>query len=212
MDPESIAESWRAGTRLEPGVACLERPLVLRAAQGTASRSERERVADHLGTCADCADLWKVTVTLATALGEPSSRRARPTQRWWWASIAASLAIALGAGLLLRPSAPELTPSIREPTARMAAELTFVPADQAVLTRPPAELAVTGGSWPELAQFEIVVLDAEATPIWTSPPLDRPRVAVPPELQLDPGIYYWRVRSLGARTPWSSPLVRFELR
>lgn len=212
---EEWRELWREASRLPDGIECLHRAAVLRSARGeldsARDRQERVRIAEHLGRCADCADAWQVARTLAPAFLPtlaPAPRRAR----WWWASAAAVLVLGVATfSLLPRPLDNPPVSSSRQAVASVVA-VTFSPAHASQLYQPPEVLAVRSAEVPlPGTRFEIVLLDAEATLLWTSPPLETPSVDLPAELELPAGTYFWRARSLDGRPAWQSPLARFEL-
>ncbi len=212
MESDDLSQVWREGTRHPAGVTCVERVAVVRAArEPSLPARERERLADHIGQCAECADAWRLARDLAPAFSAPAPQRAQWRR---WLPAAALVALTTGLALWSRFPAPEPTSEVRGGRSAIVTE----PADGAILTRQPSTLAITGALPAELGsprsteRFELVILDARATELWTATGIGAAKVEIPAELGLPPGTYYWRATALDRRPVWVSELVRFEIR
>lgn len=211
MDTNDLSQVWRTGTRHPAGVSCVERVAVVRAArEPSLPASERERLADHIGQCAECADAWRLARDLAPAFAMPARRHAR-WQRW----LPAAALVALTTGLAVwSPFRTILPPSeVRGSRSAIVTE----PVDGAILTGRPPNLAIAGapiaegGAAGASERYEFAIVDARATELWTGTSSGTPRIEVPATLELPPGTYYWRVTAVDRRPVWVSELVRFDI-
>lgn len=94
------------GTRAASREGCLSADVLAMTARGEIGAAERERVADHLATCADCSEELKLIGPLqawsertAVAYGrEPQSAAGTP---WLWAWQLATVLLVVAAGGML---------------------------------------------------------------------------------------------------------------
>lgn len=132
----------------------------------------------------------QVSARARAVLGEPA-RRAR---RWPLAAAAAVLvALPLGFAMLQSPSSTSLD------TVR-SAEAGVSPAPGSTLDAPPARLEWQAA--PGARAYRVVLLDAQANPVWQSDETRNPFVVLPPEaLEGQHGQISWRVNIDGAGRP-----------
>lgn len=184
---------------------------------GTLPPEESRRVAAHLATCADCAEEHEAARGMepwakraAETIRPPASRVVPfPSRFWRPAAVAASLVLVAAIGwrvVLERPDSPPVDRGSSIATANAS------PPDGATLTEPPRRLAWKDGGPAEAHQ--ILLLDAEATPLWEGPRTPEPGVEVPADVRgrLQAGeTYYWRGVAFQGLDRRESPLFRFRL-
>ena len=201
-----------------PTPGCPEAELFRRVAQGEAAAAQREELADHLVSCADCSEQYRLIVQLRSwANGRETSGTAADSQRpsrrslSWISALAASLLIAAGLSLFLRlrpPSAPVASRDRGPATAALAVD----PPDRALLAAAPSRLAwepVEGADG-----YEVTLYDFESSPIWESPPISRAEIAFPDFVRKkieSGGRFYWRVTVRKGIDRLPSQLHEFEV-
>ncbi|RME48131.1 MAG: hypothetical protein D6791_04080 [Chloroflexi bacterium] len=198
-------------------VECLTAETLRRAANRELSQPERERVADHLMVCADCAEEYRLIRSLrpwaeriAAASGDRAETEAKgrrwmaSVSRWWkrvaqrprWRAAAgiAVLVVAAGATLTLwraRQPGRALIPGQR---GGGSVVMEVEPPNRAVLPEPPRQL--TWSTVEGAERYQVVLYDVESTPIWESPWVASPSVTLPKtvgqKLQREQP-YYWRI-------------------
>lgn len=201
---DELRDLWRSATAASPA----EHPdadELERAARGELPPADRERVADHLVECGDCAALvrrlgdlqrWadaaasEVSARGAAAVsGTEHHRRWRPVL-----GLAAALVLATLAGLAIWQLAP--VPGGKPPDAlRSSAPAAVRPISGATLSEPPSHLA-----WPAqpgAAAYRVVLYDERAEVLWRGPAVRGTELDLPPDAAalLRPGhSYSWSVR------------------
>jgi hypothetical protein len=199
---------------------CLSDETLLRAAAGELGQTERERMADHLMVCSDCATEYRLVQSLkpwaervVATSGEPvaeaemieqhsgwaASVRAFWEQllyasKWRAAAVAAMLVVAVGASVIVWRAMQSDQGSI--PSERGGGSMTMEvePPNGVVLDEPPERLAWSAVENAE--SYQVVLYDFESTPIWESSPVTSPAVSLPEAVRegLPRGQpYYWRV-------------------
>ena len=196
----------RAGRTLR---GCPEALDFQAAIQGTSRRAERDRFADHLVACQDCAEEYRIALSLVRwsdeagrvdrAAPNPGAIENAPRPRpapfrlpAWSLAIAATVLVAIGVVLAWRSGslAPASTGVERgKPSLPLATD----PPDQAVLSQPPESLR-----WPavEGAQsYRVAIYDSESTLLWKSEWVAVTETRLPAAVRerLAPGrAYLWR--------------------
>ncbi len=149
--------------------------------------TERARVEDHLGACAEC----RAEVVAVGRL----ARSFRQRRRWVLAPLAAAAAMLL---LTLVPwgrISERSTPILREPAITTTPAPTPIRPLGAVTALPP--LSWTGV--PHADRYRVTVFDTNGSLVWETQTPDTAAV-VPSTITLRPGVpYFWKV---AARTGW----------
>jgi hypothetical protein len=107
MTEEELREAWSGGADGTPTEECLAEEDWPRLMAGEASRAERQRAAQHLATCAACADEYRALHALRPlaeeaerAVSRGDSRRSLRMPASWLSpvhlALAASLALVIG--------------------------------------------------------------------------------------------------------------------
>lgn len=185
---------------------------------GELTAFERPGVLRHLEGCAECSRIHDALAELETGArmfdpGVPAAGAAARTRpgRTAWIGLAAAAALSVA---VLLPWRSWLSTPVEEPgdTVRaterhdgpvLAAPLGRVEAASRLVWQP-----VAGARWCRAELF-----DADAEPLWKSPPTEESAVAWPVAVPSPPGHYYWRVvcaLDRGAESV-ASTLERFEL-
>jgi len=199
---------------------CLSEETLLRATMGELSQAERERVADHLMACSDCAEEYRLIRSLkpwaeqvAAPSGEPAPQAKATGKPVGWAAwvqtfcgqlvwvpkwravaVVAMIVVAVGVSLTLwraRQPGVEPVPSER---GEVSVTMQIEPPNRALLREAPRRLAWSAVEGAE--SYQVVLYDLESTPIWESPPVTSTVIRVPEAIrqELHRGqSYYWRV-------------------
>lgn len=211
VDQEKLAALYVAGT--EPGdrSLCLSADELALAAGGRLAPSDRERVAQHLGSCSACAAEMRVARGLETwAMRGEEPRQVRPRPARWAFGLAALLVLGIGGAIVWRRS---VTPSPDTETRGEGAP-TQAPVDPphgAALKEPPRRLAWTPES---PGRHRVLLFDSAAGLVWESPWTVGDSLILPDEVRARIGHgrpYYWRVVSEMGIERRQSSLHRFSV-
>lgn len=186
--------------------------LISRASSGP----EREAHLEHLVRCPECTRTWKALLALAEeaqaldpTLAAPRQRRATPAALWLGVGAAAATVAAVLLLPILRPNHAERAPGGDLRSGGAAQLVALTPAG--VQEKRPDTF-----HWKPFAgadAFRVHLFSEEGLPVWTSPPAPALEVALPAEIQLQPGVYHWWVEATRAgERVGASPLRVFELR
>jgi hypothetical protein len=190
------------------GRDCPDADTLAALAAGTLDPARRDAVLDRVAGCTTCADALRAALDARAfaddlardALAAASAPRARARRAPAAFALAASLMVAVGAGVLLRAPTPD---------ARRGATVAAIePADDARLDAAPRRLAWDCAA-PAAATLEI--LDATGAVAWRGPTQDCALVLPAEALaRLDSGDWMWLVRAPNGTLlagPW-----RFRIR
>jgi hypothetical protein len=189
-----------------------------RLMMGDLDAFERRTVRRHLEECAECSRIHGALIELEAGArtfdaGVPAAGRGvgEGPRRAAWIGLAAAAALALA---LLLPWRSRLsTPVPESPDTIRAGERL----DGPVLVAPVGRVsAVSRLAWRPVAgaeSYRVELFDADAEPLWTSPPTAASEVPWPPAIAARSGLYYWRVSCAieGGAESLTSGLERFEL-
>lgn len=210
MKDEGLSQAWRSAPYPDAPLPDADEFTAL--LDGRLDPARREALLARVAEDADAALMLQMAMELRvaaeaavappTASITPLRPRARPPWRWVQA-LAASLLVAVGAAVWLRPPPQDVL--------RSSATATLIePADGARLTAAPTRLR--WAAQPGVARYQVRLYDARAELIWQSEPV----AAV--ELEIDEstrgrignGDYLWRVEWAGAEGAGLGP-YRFEV-
>jgi hypothetical protein len=198
---------------------CAAPDLLMRAAANELEPRERDRLADHLIQCSDCAGEYRLVASLASETS-PAGAVAE-TRRWiGWvfanparraAAAAAVLIVAAGVWLgVSRSSAPDnVTPNSRGAAPLFTA---VQPEDGAVVAGAAGRLSWSSKLPAE--SYQVIVYDLEATPIWESQQTREIYIDLPEQVRARfkaGGVFYWRVISRRGVDYQRSELFRFTI-
>ncbi len=154
--PEDLAASHRLSTTRSASerAECPTGDAFAAAASGELSAAERNRFADHLGRCAECAEEMRLLAPIAKWAERRKLLAFRPRLAVRVAALAAAVAIASGAAVVLsrRTTAPV---SVERGVPSLVANVR--PPDGAVVPEAPDVL-----SWPadrEATSYRVSLLD-----------------------------------------------------
>lgn len=140
---DRYSTSYRRGNRPD-GCACPPSGALADLAAGRAWPWQRRRLVEHLGSCNDCADDYRVLtrargglVGALEELGRANGNRTLPGLRPALAAAALAAFVALGAAVLLESGAPG---PVAEPGAIFAGEFESAQARRANVTSPSDEV------------------------------------------------------------------------
>ncbi|HWP45269.1 MAG TPA: zf-HC2 domain-containing protein, partial [Blastocatellia bacterium] len=185
-----------------PGADCPGAELLLQLAEGELSREERERVADHLVACSDCAHEYRIissacpsqerAASAARASGAGVSFFSAPLARAL--AVAAMVLIAIGASIIVwQMGRGGAGPGEVVRGGRPLLE-SVVPEDRSVLGEAPAHLSWTAAEAAD--SYQVVLYDYQSTPIWESEPAAATSITIPEAVRQRLGRgkpIYWRV-------------------
>jgi hypothetical protein len=185
-----------------------------RLAMDELSPIERDRVSDHVTSCAPCAEIYRGLRTLQdeARVFDPGAPKAitpaRPVA--WYAGLAAAAMVLLALLLPFRMMSNPPSDAVRSPGTATPVALTPV-GDVAAA---PERFHWT--PLPGAARHRIELSDADGEPLWTSRDLEGAQTAWPPDVRLTAGVYYWRVVAVPdpdrrLSSPVASPLVSFRI-
>jgi hypothetical protein len=217
---------------------CLTDETLLRAAAGELGQIERERMADHLMVCSDCAQEYRLAQSLkpwaervVAVSGSPAALAEIKKQHGGWmpsihafwdqlvyaskwraAAVVAMLVVAVGASVIVWRAMQSDQGSI--PSERGGGSMTMEvePPNGVVLDEPPERLAWSAVENAE--SYQVVLYDLESTPIWESPSVVSPVVSLPQAVRerLPRGQpYYWRVVVTSGIERCQSQVFQFTL-
>jgi hypothetical protein len=110
LNDEELKSLWQSATvRTADGAECLSSETLMRAGAGELNAREAERVASHLAGCADCADEYRIALSVREWADETAARHAAPALHpsappsWWsrFLALVNPLTATLTAALLL---------------------------------------------------------------------------------------------------------------
>ncbi len=209
MDDELLRQAWRSGPA--PAAPLPDADDYAALLDGRLDSAQRDALLARVASDADAALMLQMAIELraaaAAAVAPPAASvtrlrpRARPPWRWVQA-LAASLLIAVGAAVWLRPPPQDV---LRGSVMAALSE----PADGARLAAAPSRLR--WAAQPGVASYQVRLYDARAELIWQS-------AATEVELTIDEatrerivdGHYFWRVEWAGAEGAGLGP-YRFEV-
>jgi hypothetical protein len=194
-------------------------------ALGELPAAGREKLADHVARCAECASVYRGLVTLATeaARFDPGVPRTAPRRvilhrpaRWVYAGLAAA-AVLLVTLLPLRQqgTAPTQGPAATDNDVRSGEKPVPVPLEpKGVLAGPPRAFRWQG--IPGVTRYRVELSSRAGDLVWSSPPVEGPTVDWPATVSPAPGAYHWQVIALPdvdrpLTSPVPSALVSFEI-
>lgn len=147
---------------------------IYEAAAGRLDEERRLAIVDHLAGCPDCACAWQLAAELQPASGSRTS--SRRSLHPGWLAAAASVALVVGAGVLLVRLDESPVPGYREAAGTAGPETRL---SQSHLPRDDFRLRWSAG--PEGASYTVRVTDADLTPLFVRAGLEATEVRVPPE-------------------------------
>lgn len=209
MNDERLSQAWRSAPHSEAPLPDADEFTAL--LDGRLDPARREALLARVVSDADAALMLQMAMELRAAAEAAVTRpapsitplrpRARPPWRWVQA-LAASLLVAVGAAVWLRPPPQDV---LRGSVTTAISD----PADGARLAAAPTQLR--WAAQPGVAHYQVRLYDARAELIWQS-------TATEIELTLDEptrerivdGQYFWRVEWAGAEGAGLGP-YRFEV-
>lgn len=209
MNDERLSQAWRSAPHSEAPLPDADEFTAL--LDGRLDPARREALLARVASDADAALMLQMAMELRAAAEAAVTRpapsitplrpRARPPWRWVQA-LAASLLVAVGAAVWLRPPPQDV---LRGSVTTAISD----PADGARLAAAPTQLR--WAAQPGVAHYQVRLYDARAELIWQS-------TATEIELTLDEptrerivdGQYFWRVEWAGAEGAGLGP-YRFEV-
>jgi anti-sigma factor RsiW len=210
-DEAAWRRAYEAAT--DPGTArsgCLSAEVLGKIASGEAPVAARQRAADHLATCAACAQELRLARSLqpwaegaAGAIGAapPPGRFPVQGRRWHRWRVPATVAAGLLLGLLGLLSTFTLMAPPSEPPGtdleRGGPSEVLEPAAGARLVAPPRRF-----QWPAqagAARYTVELFDRAGQSRWRGVASAQPSVSLPEEIQesLGEGSYFWIVEVTG---------------
>jgi len=184
----------RAAREARDVAACPGAEELVAASLGELDAAARERVADHVATCAACADEYRLLGELRPRISRAAGAGAPRTSAWRTVAMAATIVLVAATALVAwRASRPSADPRPVDRSGQTSA-LRTEPPNRARLAAPPATL-----SWDAAeagATYRVVLYDFESTPMWESPSLASPPAVLPDDVRdrLPRGKpVYWRV-------------------
>jgi hypothetical protein len=184
---------YRSATAHGDAAGCPAAETLAAAAASALGVAEREALAAHVARCSTCAEDLRLLAKLRPVVEGAAGRlpEPRPAAGWWPLPFPAGRRTAFAALALVAVAAVSLVvwQAARSRTAppapvdrsRQEATVATSPPHRAVLADPPAAL-----SWAAVAGatgYRVTLYDFESTPIWESPPLAEPSVALPDEVR-----------------------------
>jgi hypothetical protein len=224
----------RSGQRSE----CLAEELLVRAAASEYAASERARVADHLVSCADCAQEYRklraLTSWAAQAAGHAEGATAEngtaasredtragwaqtlwgqlaPARAWRPASVAAAVILVAGLSFTVWRAIQNDAPPAENERGDTVKKVRVEPEDGSTLGEVPERL-----SWARVEpaeRYRVSLYDFESTPIWESGLVNTNTVELPQSVRerLPRGKIYWRVITQSGVERRQSDLYEFTL-
>ncbi|MDZ4811431.1 MAG: hypothetical protein SGI99_02300 [Pseudomonadota bacterium] len=196
-----------AAHRCDPSV-CPDAQTLIAFADGRLPAPLRDQVAASVAACAGCAAAVRLALDASSWADDlcvdieragqhnnvqPLLRPGRlRRQSWLPLAMAASLALFVGAGMLLRRSPVE-------ETLRGRTGIATTPVDGALLRQAPQSLSWPCAALPSAALVEL--FSADATLRWSGVPVEC-MATLPAQIQsaLTPGEYLWRVKNAAGET------------
>ena len=214
---ERLREAFASRTTTRPADgAHPEAERLWEAVRGELDAAEVESLVEHTVACSECAEVWRLARELScqtdTAASEPDVESAPPgAPVTRLLAIAATLVIAVGAGVIWQQTRPAGLPEDVE-TLRAVGTLPSI-----AVTEPSGEISVAPAlfAWsPEgdADQYRVDVRRDDGSSVWTSPDVTETAIARPDDVVLTPGAYFWQVTGLRDDAVVSeSPLTPFVI-
>lgn len=209
MDDELLRQAWRSGPA--PAAPLPDADEFAALLDGRLDPARREALLARVAVDADAARMLQMamelraaaeaSVALTAAAVTRLRPRAQPLMRWVQA-LAASLLVAVGAAVWLRPPPQDVlrgsvTPALSDPT------------DGARLAAAPSRLR--WAAQPGVARYQVRLYDARAELIWQSAATEvELTIDEPTRERIVAGHYFWRVEWAGAEGAGLGP-YRFEV-
>ena len=195
---------------MAPGSRHIDDETLERFASGALTPGERAQVDAHARECGSCRALVTGLTMLrdGAARFDPGAPAVRPSPRRVWIPLAAAAAIvaAIVVPMIMRQSAATPASTVRD--ARVEGPAPVGPAG-----------AVAAGSiqfeWraaPNATSYEVSLFREDGSSVWKGVAPASP-LALPPDVKLGSGRYYWRVTGMSNDgPPMESALTHFEVR
>jgi hypothetical protein len=185
---------------------------------GELSAFARAAALRHVEHCDECSRIHAALLAVEEGArafdpGVPSLGQARPgMHRAAWLGLAAAATLALAVALPWRSWLAGPTPAAED--VLRSAGGSVAPTLAAPQGRAPGRPDFVWSSVPGALAYHVELFDAEAEPLWTSPPVHATSLPWPDAVPAAPGPYYWRVVASvgGGAESLASPLGRFELK
>lgn len=233
---KELYQRQTARTQRRPA-GCLTEEQFVRVAIGELSQQERLEAAQHLSTCSDCTEEYRLIQALkpwakeaeqVTALGSPARLTEKPgglaakvravwqpltsVYRWQVVTAALIVMVAAGASIILWQNLGLTEDAVSSERGGSSVPMKIDPLDRATLSAAPDRLAWSAVGAAE--SYQVSLYDFESTPIWESPRVSSTSVLLPQEVRqrLQPGQrYYWRVIAQSATERRQSELFQFVI-
>jgi len=210
MNDERLSQAWRSAPHSDAPLPDADDFTAL--LDGRLDPARREALLARVAEDADAALMLQMAMELRAAaeaaVAPPTASvtrlrpRARPPWRWLQA-LAASLLVAVGAAVWLRPPPQDVLRS-------SATAALIEPPDGARLTAAPTRLRWS--AQPGVARYQVRLYDARAELIWQSDPVAAVELKIDESTRgrIGNGDYLWRVEWAGAEGAGLGP-YRFEV-
>jgi hypothetical protein len=186
---------------------------------GGIEQADREKLADHVVACRNCAAVMNDLLALheeagpeaLPGAGAPVRRRAGGTP-WVWRLAGIAAVVTIGVALAVWQWGGGAVPPRGGDRGIPAVKPPVQPPDRATLDSPPARLS--WAAMPGADRYQVVLMDFESTPVWESPIVADTSVDLPEPVRsamLAGGRYYWRVSALTGVERRRSDLHEFTL-
>jgi anti-sigma factor RsiW len=213
-DVNELSATHRSATRRGERSDCPTPEELARAVSGELPAPTRMRLAQHLASCSDCAEEFRLAAALEpfAAKHGAAERPAFPAMRRfaWAAAVVVGLGIGISVWQLTQPAGgePVRAPATGTPFTVVA------PVDGAKLGDAPIALSWRLDGQPRAGRLEL--FDATLAPLWRSsgaapPPFQLP-ADVRQRISARGGRVYWRVVFAGELGEERSPLAGFTVR
>lgn len=210
MNDERLQQAWRSATGSAAPLPDADDYAAL--LDGRLDPARREDLLARVAEDADAALMLQVAMALrsaaqaavAPAANTVTPLRPRSRPHWpWMQALAASLVVAVGAAVWMRPPAPDVLRS-------SALATVSDPLDGARLAAAPTRLR--WAAQPGVARYRVRLYDARAELIWQSAPVAEVELAIDEAVRerIGAGHYFWRVEAAGAEGTGMGP-YRFEV-
>ena len=198
---------------------CQGAETMIKAATGELSEDERGRFADHLASCFDCSQEYRLVLNSVPVTAKAESDNVvrlipRPSRLTWPAkAIAALVAIAVGTSLVVWLYQQQVEPSIEVTRGGATIALEVQPQNHALVDEIPKELKWS--RYETASSYQISLFDFESTLMWESQASTENYIAIPEDVRLrmkrgQP--FYWRVTARRGVEHYRSELFQFVVR
>jgi hypothetical protein len=199
------------------------REVFERLATGELEPVEAEAALEHIAKCPRCGRIYRGLSLLADEaggidpdleLGAPPravAPRARRYVAWTLAAAAAVLLLLLALPLAQRWDAVD--PGKGEDVLRTDGEQSLPEPRSPIGSVEEEPRRFTWSPASGARAYRIELFDGRGELLWRSGSLEGTELDLPPEVELERGVYYWRVSALplGGGRPSASPLASFDL-